>query len=458
MNNYLIHNANIVNEGRIFRGFVLVRGGMIKVVSEGDPGVESEYTEVIDAQGQFLIPGVIDDQVHFREPGLMHKAEIATESKAAVAGGVTSFMEMPNTNPQTITIEELEKKYQRASEVSFANYSFYLGATNDNIEEIRKLDPGKNCGVKVFMGASTGNMLVDDKKALEQIFKDSPTLVATHCEDEAIIQANTSKARETYGEDIPVNMHPEIRSEEACYKSSALAVSLAKKHNTRLHVLHLSTAKELELFEQGTNFEQKKITAEVCVHHLWFHDAFYETKGTLIKWNPAVKTKHDRDSLLAGLLNDKIDVIATDHAPHTIEEKQSKYFKSPSGGPMVQHSLVAMLELVHQNKLTIEKVVEKMAHAPARLYNIVHRGFIQPGFKADLVLVDRKREWKIENQNLLYKCGWSPLEGEIMHSAVTHTWVNGMLVYREGLFNEMVRGERLEFEREASGKEILNIE
>ena len=445
MDNYLIKNARIVNNGIITRGFVLVRGGIIRAVAGGDPGVEQDQAEVVDAGGQYLIPGIIDDQVHFREPGLTHKADIMTESKAAVAGGVTSFMEMPNTRPQTTTLEELEKKYQRAAEVSMANYSFYLGATNDNIEEIRKLDPARNCGIKVFMGSSTGNMLVDDPAALERIFRESPTLIATHCEDEETIQENIMRYREKYGDDIPVHLHPEIRSEEACFRSSSLAVELARKHNTRLHVLHLSTARELELFEQGTSFGKKRITAEVCVHHLWFSDEDYQRKGTLIKWNPAVKTGHDRDSLMAALLNDKLDVVATDHAPHTIEEKQSKYGESPSGGPMVQHSLAAMLELAHRQKITIEKVVEKMCHAPARLFGIAGRGFIEPGYKADLVLVDMNREWTVAHHNILYKCGWSPLEGETFHSMVTHTWINGKLAYREGLFNEMIRGERLEF-------------
>ncbi|MEN8203510.1 MAG: dihydroorotase [Bacteroidota bacterium] len=447
MNNYLIRNAQIVNKGTISHGFVLVRGGIIRAVSEGEPNVEQDQAVVIDADGRYLIPGVIDDQVHFREPGLTHKAEIATESKAAVSGGVTSFMEMPNTRPQTTSIGELEKKYERAAEVSMANYSFYLGATNDNIGEIKKLDPSANCGVKVFMGSSTGNMLVDKREALERIFAESPALIATHCEDEITIQNNTEEKRKIFGDDIPVSLHPEIRSEEACFLSSSLAVELAKKHNSRLHVLHLSTAKELELFQQGTDFDKKRITAEVCVHHLWFHDQDYESKGTLIKWNPAVKTKHDRDSLLAGLLNDKLDVVATDHAPHTIEEKQSKYFKSPSGGPLVQHSLVAMLELVHRNKLSLEKVVEKMCHAPARLFRVKDRGFIEPGLKADLVLVDMEQEWTVAHKNIHYKCGWSPFEGETFHSKISHTWVNGKLVYRDGLFNEMVRGERLEFER-----------
>ncbi|RLD53068.1 MAG: dihydroorotase [Bacteroidetes bacterium] len=447
MNNYLIKNAKIVNDGIISFGFVLVRGGIIRAVGTGEPGAEQELAEVVDAGGKYLLPGVIDDQVHFREPGLTHKAEIATESKAAVAGGITSFMEMPNTKPQATTIEELEKKYQRASEVSMANFSFYLGATNDNMEEIRKLDPARNCGLKVFMGSSTGNMLVDKREALEKIFAGSPTLIATHCEDEATIVKNTELARETYGENVPVSQHPLIRSEEACYLSSSLAVELAKKHKARLHVLHISTAKELDLFQQGTDFEKKQITAEVCIHHLWFHDGDYERKGPLIKWNPAVKTIHDRDSLLAAVLNDKLDVIATDHAPHTIEEKQSKYFQSPSGGPMVQHALPAMLELVHQGKISIEKVVEKMCHAPARLFGVKDRGFIEPGLKADLVLVDMEQEWTVAHKNIHYKCGWSPFEGLTFHSKVSHTWVNGKLAYKEGLFNEMIRGERLEFVR-----------
>ena len=447
MNNYLIKNARIVNNGFIINGFVLVRGGIIRAVAEGEPGTDQDLAEVIDAGGKFLIPGVIDDQVHFREPGLTHKADIATESKAAVAGGITSFMEMPNTKPPATTIAELETKYDRAAEVSMANYSFYLGATNDNIGEIKKLDPGMNCGVKVFMGSSTGNMLVDNRRSLEKIFAESPTLIATHCEDETTIRKNTEEQRARFGEDIPVHIHPVIRSEEACYLSSSLAVELARKYQSRLHVLHISTARELELFEHGTDFDKKMITAEVCVHHLWFHDEDYERKGTLIKWNPAVKTRHDRDSLVAALLNDKIDVIATDHAPHTIEEKQSKYFESPSGGPMVQHALAAMLEMVHMNKLTIEKVVEKMCHAPARLFRVKGRGFIEPGYKADLVLVDTEQEWTVANKNIYYKCGWSPFTGETFHSKVSHTWVNGKLVYRDGLFNEMVRGERLLFEK-----------
>jgi dihydroorotase len=446
MNNYLIKNAQIVNNGKIIHGFVMVRGGIIRAVGSGEPGVEQDLAEVVDAGGKYLLPGIIDDQVHFREPGLTHKAEIATESKAAVAGGVTSYMEMPNTKPPAVTIEKLERKYERAAQVSMANYSFYLGATNNNMEEIRKLDPTRNCGVKIFMGSSTGNMLVDDRRALERIFAGSPTLVATHCEDEATIVTNTGIARKKYEEDVPLSEHPLIRSEEACYLSSSLAVELARKYNTRLHVLHISTARELELFEKGTDFTKKRITAEVCIHHLWFHDGDYDRKGPLIKWNPAIKTEHDRDALFSALLNDQLDVVATDHAPHTIEEKQSKYFKSPSGGPMVEHSLAAMLEFVHRGKITIEKVVEKMCHAPARLFGVKDRGFVEPGRKADLVLVDMDHEWTVAHNNIHYKCGWSPMVGETFHSKVSHTWVNGQLAYREGLFNEMVRGERLEFE------------
>lgn len=447
MDNYLIRNTRIVNEGKITHGYVLVRGGIIRAVGEGEPAGAPDHVEVVDAGGTCLLPGIIDDQVHFREPGLTHKGDMATEARAAVAGGVTSFMEMPNTNPQATTIEELEKKYERAAEVSMANYSFYLGATNDNIGEIRRLDPARNCGVKVFMGSSTGNMLVDRKEALEEIFAHSPALIATHCEDETTIRANTEMARKEFGEDVPVEKHPDIRSEEACYLSSSLAVELAVKHGARLHVLHLSTARETALFQRGCDFSKKRITAEVCVHHLWFSKEDYTRKGTLIKWNPAVKTAADRDGLLEALLDDRIDVVATDHAPHTVEEKQNTYFKAPSGGPMVQHSLVAMLELVHRGKLSIERVVEKMCHAPARLFNVRERGFILPGYRADLVLVDLDSPWKVERSNVLYKCGWSPMEGQTFHSRVSHTWVNGQLVYREGEFNEMIRGERLEFER-----------
>jgi len=446
MNNYLIKNARIVNEGKTIQGFVVVRHGIIQAIGEGEPQVDSDYTIEIDAEGQYLLPGVIDDQVHFREPGMTHKATIYSESRAAVSGGVTSFMEMPNTNPQTTTIEELENKYCLAAEKSFANYSFYLGATNDNIEEIKKLNPSMNCGVKVFMGSSTGNMLVDNKTALELIFSESPTLVATHCEDEEIIQHNILIFKEKYGDMVPVSAHPVIRSAEACYKSSSLAVELAKKHNTRLHVLHISTEKELELFEKGESLSDKKITAEVCIHHMWFNEKDYETKGPLVKWNPAVKKESDRAALFQAMLDDRLDVVATDHAPHTIEEKQSRYFDSPSGGPMVQHSLTAMMEFVHEGKMSVEKVVEKMCHAPAVIYHVKNRGFIRPGYKADLVLVDPDWEWTVSHKNTYYKCKWTPLEGQVFHSRVTHTFVNGQLVFKNGLFNEMIRGERLEFE------------
>jgi len=446
MNNYLIKNARIVNEDQSFIGFVLVRHGIIQAVGEGEPPLPSDYTEEIDAKGRTLIPGVIDDQVHFREPGLTHKATIASESKAAVAGGVTSFMEMPNTIPNAVNIGVLEEKYERAAESSMANYSFYLGASNDNINEIRKLDPKRNCGVKVFMGSSTGNMLVDDPKALAALFAEAPTIIAAHCEDENTIKTNTEHFRGLYGEDIPVIEHLRIRSEEACYRSSSMAAELAAKHNARLHILHISTEKELQLFSKGP-VEEKKLTAEVCIHHLWFNDTDYEKKGALIKWNPSVKLKKDQDALFQGLLDDKLDVVATDHAPHTMEEKQNKYFTSPSGGPMVQHSLVAMLEFAHKGKISIERVVEKMCHVPARLFQLDKRGFIRPGYHADLVLLDLDCEWKVARHNILYKCGWSPLEGQEMHARVTHTFVNGKLVYKEGLFNEMIRGERLLFNR-----------
>ncbi len=447
MNNYLIRNARIVNEGTIQHGFVLVRHGVIQAMGEGEPPMDSEYTSLIDAENQYLIPGVIDDQVHFREPGLTHKADIWTESRAAVAGGVTSYMEMPNTRPQSVTIDELEKKYDTAREKSQANYSFYLGATNDNIKEIRKADPARHCGIKVFMGASTGNMLVDDRKALEMIFAEAPTLVATHCEDEETIRINSQRFREKYGDRVPVHYHHHIRSEEACFISSSLAVEMAKKHNTRLHVLHLSTEKELALFEKGPYTDNKQITAEVCIHHLWFSEADYESRGTLIKWNPAVKKASDREALFRALLEDRLDVVATDHAPHTIEEKQSRYFQAPSGGPMVQHSLTAMMEFVYRGKMSVEKVVEKMCHAPAILFRVKNRGFIRPGYKADLVLVDPAWEWQVSHKNTQYKCKWTPMDGQRFHSRVTHTFVNGQLVFKNGLFNEMIRGERLEFDR-----------
>lgn len=445
-NNYLIINAEIVNEGKIFQGSVRIKDGIIDKISAGS-NLADEGLDVIDAKGRFLIPGVIDDQVHFRDPGLTHKADLYTESKAAVAGGITSFMEMPNTIPNTLTQDLLEDKYRMAAEKSLANYSFYMGASNDNLDEVVKTNPRNVCGIKVFMGSSTGNMLVDDAKTLEGIFKSAPCLVAVHCEDETTILQNLDKAREKYGEDVPVHLHPMIRSEEACYKSSSLAVELAKKYNTRLHVLHLSTGKETGLFTNEIPLHEKRITAEVCVHHLWFSAEDYAKKGTFIKWNPAVKTIGDKKELFKALTEDKLDVIATDHAPHTITEKMNNYFKAPSGGPMVQHALVAMMEFYHRGKITMERIVEKMCHAPAVCFQVEKRGYIREGYHADLVIVDAEKPMKVLKSNVLYKCGWSPLEGFVLSSAVTHTFVNGNLVYNGKKFDESVKGQRLLFER-----------
>lgn len=445
---YYIKNAIVVNEGMVFTGGVYILDGKINMVfMNGDMPAVPEGAKVIDAYGLHLIPGVIDDQVHFRDPGLTHKADLYTESKAAVAGGITSFMEMPNTIPQTLTQDLLEEKYRMGAMKSLANYSFYMGASNDNIEEILKTDPRTVCGIKVFMGASTGNMLVDDPGILEKIFRDAPVLVAVHCEDEASIQENTRILRERFGEDIPLEYHPLIRSEDACYRSSSLAVDLAEKYGTRLHILHLSTARELGLLDGTTPLEKKKITAEVCVHHLWFHDADYERLGTLIKWNPAIKTMDDRDELLKGVLDNRIDVIATDHAPHTLEEKQNTYFKAPSGGPLVQHSLPAMLELYHKGAISIETVVDKMCHAPAKCFGVSRRGYIREGYAADLCLLNLNAPWKVEKDNVMYKCGWSPFEGQQFRSKVTHTFVNGHLAFEEGKFDESQKGERLLFDR-----------
>lgn len=473
----LIKNAHIVNEGSVFLGSVLIEGEKISKIhsSPALPSRESDTLQVlpdlsgedsrllrkesvgpdgqvggvivIDAQGKCLFPGIIDDQVHFREPGLTHKAEIYTEAKAAIAGGVTSYMEMPNTVPNTLTQELLEEKYKRASEVSLANYSFYMGASNDNMDEVLKTNPKNVCGVKVFMGSSTGNMLVDNRQTLETIFSKCKLLIATHCEDEATIRANMEKFKQKYGEDVPIECHSQIRSEEACYTSSSLAVELAKKYNTRLHILHISTEKELQLFDSKTPLQQKRITAEACIHHLWFSEEDYKTKGNLIKWNPAVKTKKDRDALLKGVLENKIDIIATDHAPHTFEEKKQSYFKAPSGGPLVQHSLIAMLELYRQKKISLEKIAEKMSHAVADCFQIEKRGYIRKGYWADLVLVDLNHSWTVDPSNILYKCGWSPFQGTTFHSQVTHTFVNGHLVYDNGKFNESQKGKRLLFER-----------
>jgi dihydroorotase len=439
----LIKNAQIVNEGKIIRGCVLINDQLIEKISPDADGLIADRT--IDAGGKYLFPGCIDDQVHFREPGLTHKGEIYTEAKAAVAGGITSFMEMPNTIPNTFTQELLEEKYKRASEVSLANYSFFMGASNDNIEEVLKTDPTKVCGVKVFMGSSTGNMLVDRKETLEALFSKCKMLIATHCEDEATIKQNMEIYREKYGEDVPVECHPLIRSAEACYKSSSMAVELAKKHGTRLHILHISTAKELDLFDNALPLKEKKITAEACIHHLWFSDEDYKTKGSLIKWNPAVKTGQDRDAVFAAVLDNRIDVIATDHAPHTIEEKQQSYFKAPSGGPLVQHSLNAMLEFHKQGKISLEKIAEKMAHAVADCFRIEKRGYIREGYFADLVLVDPGESYTVEKSNILYKCRWSPFEGTVFHSKITHTFVNGVPVYENGTFTEEKKGQRLTF-------------
>ena len=444
----LIKNAQIINEGRIFKGAVLIDGEYISKVIEGDQ-IPAEYaagTTVLDAAGQYLIPGVIDDQVHFREPGLTHKGEIATESRAAVAGGVTSYMEMPNTNPQAVTQELLEEKYSRAAEVSAANYSFYLGATNDNLDEVLKTDGTKVCGIKIFMGSSTGNMLVDNEDVLSEIFRNTKLLVATHCEDEPTIIRNTAIYREKYGEFVPLSAHPIIRSAEACFKSSAKAVELATKFGTRLHVLHLSTADEMKLFSSGP-VAQKHITAEVCVHHLWFDEHDYITYGNFIKWNPAIKSPTDKAALWEALLADKIDVVATDHAPHTLLEKDHSYFKAPSGGPLVQHSLVAMLEMSRKGNISIEKVIEKMCHAPADLFRIDRRGYIREGYYADLVLVDPAHSWTVSPKNILYKCGWSPFDGIEFSNRVTHTFVNGDLAFADGAVVPGKIGKRLEFNR-----------
>lgn len=452
-----ISNVLIVNEGDTFTGSVLVEDGKIRsILREGDKlpeGIPGPGSIIIDAKGKYLLPGIIDDQVHFRDPGLTHKGDIFTESRAAVAGGVTSFMEMPNTSPQTLTQNLLEEKYRLGAEKSLANYSFYMGASNDNLDEILNTDPALVCGLKVFMGASTGNMLVDDPKALQAIFSRVPFLVAVHCEDEPTIRHNAALFREAYGEEVPLQAHPLIRSEEACYRSSSLAVNMAREYDTRLHVLHLSTAHEMVLFRNDIPLQDKRITAEVCVHHLWFSDMDYHTLGTRIKWNPAIKTSFDREELWTALLDDRIDVVATDHAPHTLEEKSNAYFKAPSGGPLVQHSLQAMLEFAREGKITIPKVVEKMSHAPALCFGVKDRGFIRPGYAADLVLVDMAAIEEVVPGNIHYKCGWSPFEGTEFHSRITHTFVNGTLVYEaspsllSGHFNEEYRGERLIFNR-----------
>ncbi|MBS1635268.1 MAG: dihydroorotase [Bacteroidetes bacterium] len=442
MKKTLIKNATIVNEDEIFVSDVLIEGEYISLI---EPGISAENATVIDAEGLYLLPGAIDDQVHFREPGLTHKGEIYTEARAAVAGGITSYMEMPNTSPQAVTISELEKKYTRAAECSLANYSFYMGGTNTNLEETLKVDYKKVCGLKLFMGSSTGDMLVDNTKTLEGFFSEANTLIATHCEYDPLVKETQKRIVEEYGGDLPAYFHPIIRSEEACYRSSSMAVELAKKFNTRLHILHISTAKELSLFRNDIPLKEKRITAEACVHHLWFSDEDYKTKGNYIKWNPAVKTAYDRDHILKAVIDGRIDVIATDHAPHTIEEKELPYLKAPSGGPLVQHALQAMIELHKQGKISLETIVRKMSHNVADMFGIDKRGYIREGYFADMVLVNLNKAQEVTKSNILYKCGWSPFEGYTFHSGVEKTFVNGHLVYNNGQFDETKYGQRMTF-------------
>ncbi len=445
MKSILIVNANLVNEGETFPGDVIIKNGKIDKIGRDLSGQKAD--QIIDAKGAFLLPGLIDDQVHFREPGLTHKANIYSESRAAIAGGVTSYMEMPNTVPNVLTQELLQEKYDIAERTSLANYSFYMGASNDNLDEVLKTKAGNVCGVKIFMGSSTGNMLVDDENTLESIFSNSPMLIATHCEDEQIIRVNSQKFKDQYGEDVPIKFHPVIRSREACYKSSSLAVSLAKKHNARLHVLHISTEDELSLFDNSIPLGTKQITSEACIHHLWFDDRDYAKKGTMIKWNPAIKTVKDKTAIINAVLDGTIDVIATDHAPHTKEEKEQSYFKAPSGGPLLQHGLQVMLEYYHQGKITLEKIVEKMCHNPAIIFKVSNRGFIREGYFADLVMVDPDLPRTVNKESILAKCAWSPFEGFTFRSSVTHTIVSGNLVYENGEFIEGINGSRLLFDR-----------
>jgi dihydroorotase len=442
----LIKNAKIVNEGNVFEGDILIENEFIVEIASSI-SAKSADVNVFDAEGKYVFPGVIDDQVHFREPGLTHKATIETESRAAIAGGITSFIEMPNTNPQTTTIKKLNEKFEIAAKTSYANYSFMFGGTNDNLDEILKLDPKKVAALKLFLGSSTGNMLVDNPDVLEKIFSSTDLLIAVHCEDETTIKNNLQKHIEEFGDDIPIKYHPIIRSEEACYLSSSKAIELAKKTGARLHVFHLSTGKETKLFTNKIPLKDKKITAEVCIHHLWFTDKDYDQKDTFIKWNPAVKTENDKEQLWKALLDDKIDVIASDHAPHTIEEKQNVYTKAPSGGPLVQHALPAMLEMYHKEKISLPKIVEKMCHNPAILFQIEKRGFIKEGFYADLVLVDLNNPWTVKKDNILYKCGWSPFEGTTFKSRITHTFVNGRIVYKNFKFYDIKAAKQLTFNR-----------
>ncbi|QLE01064.1 dihydroorotase [Galbibacter sp. BG1] len=444
MKKTLIKNATIVNEFQTFEGDVLIEGEFIKAIGAD---LSDANAEVIDAEGKILMPGIIDDQVHFREPGLTHKGNIATESRSAVAGGVTSFVEQPNTNPQTVTIEKLEEKMEIGKQTSYANYSFMFGGTNDNLEELKRLDKKACAGVKLFLGSSTGNMLVDNEEVIEKIFLNTELVISTHCEDETTIKNNLEKYKAEFGDDIPLKYHPIIRSEEACYLSSSRAIELAKKTNARLHVFHVSTGKETNLFRNDIPLEEKRITAEVCTHHLWFSDEDYKTKGTLIKWNPAVKTANDREALWEALLDDRIDVLATDHAPHTLEEKQNVYTKAPSGGPLVQHTLAALMEKQKEGKISLGKLIQKMCHNPAILFNIEKRGYIREGYYADLVLVNPNHTWTVDKSNILYKCGWSPFEGTTFSCKVTHTFVNGHLAYKNGTVSEERNAKRLTFNR-----------
>lgn len=445
MSKFLIKNATIVNENKTFVGDVLLEN---EIISKIDSQIETEKNvTVIDAEGMYLLPGFIDDQVHFREPGLTHKATIATESRAAAAGGITTFIEQPNTIPNATTQELLEDKFQIASKSSYVNYSFMFGGTNTNLEELLKTNKKNVAGIKLFLGSSTGNMLVDDEATLEKIFSSTDLIISTHCEDEGTIRRNLEHYKAIYGDDIPMHLHPIIRSEEACYLSSSKAIELAKKTGARLHIFHLSTAKETHLFRNDIPLEEKKITAEVCLHHLWFNDKDYAEKGSFIKWNPAVKTEEDRLGLWEALLDDRIDVLATDHAPHTLAEKSNPYTSAPSGGPLVQHAMTAILEKVKEGVIPIEKAVEKMSHNPAKLFQIEKRGFIREGYFADLVLVNPNTKWTVSKENVLYKCGWSPFEGTTFTSSVTHTFVNGNLIYNNGTFNDIIKGKRLTFDR-----------
>ena len=444
MKRILIKNAKMVNENAIFESDLLLEDDIMRRI---DSDITDANAEVIDLNGKYLLPGIIDDQVHFREPGLTHKGDIASESRAAVAGGITSYMEQPNTIPQTTTIQRLEEKFEMGAQSSFANYSFPFGGTNDNLEELKRLDKNATSGVKLFLGSSTGNMLVDDESVIEKIFGSTEMVISAHCEDEDTIKRNLLKYKEEYGDDIPIRFHPKIRSVEACYLSSSKAIELAKKTGARLHVFHVSTGKETELFRNDIPLEQKQITAEVCIHHLWFADTDYHTKGTLIKWNPAIKSAEDRDQLWNALLDDRFDVIATDHAPHTRKEKNNVYTKAPSGGPLVQHALPAMLEKHLEGKISLEKIVEKMCHNPSKLFQVKKRGFIREGHFADLVAVDLNSSWEATQENIAYKCRWSPFEGHTFRSKITHTFVNGHLVFENGRFSEERHAKRLTFDR-----------